>query len=249
MSDDDKFFTRWSRRKVAEADKKDVEKTPDAAERDPDPVSDEPINQEAAMLRTEEEKEPLFDLTKLPPIDSIVANTDIRPFLAPGVPPELTRAALRRAWTADPAIRDFVGISENSWDFTKPDSMPGFGPLVMSASLRKIVTEMFAHIGQTEEEVARETAEKKKTVEVHEAANGPAESSEKSPMKEDSPREIAEVYSSEKKNILPVGNFTDRPDTPTENIAAQHASGTKKVNDPSPRRGHGGALPRYAKTV
>ena len=38
--------------------------------------------------------------------NSITAATDIRAFLAPGVPAELTRAALRRAWTADPAIRD-----------------------------------------------------------------------------------------------------------------------------------------------
>ena len=29
----------------------------------------------------------------------------------------------------DPAIRDFVGLSENSWDFTDPNAMGGFGPL------------------------------------------------------------------------------------------------------------------------
>ena len=26
-------------------------------------------------------------------------------------------------------IRDFVGLSENSWDFNAPGAMPGFGPL------------------------------------------------------------------------------------------------------------------------
>jgi hypothetical protein len=36
-------------------------------------------------------------------------------------------AALRRAWSADPAIRDFIGLSENSWDFNAPDGVPGFG--------------------------------------------------------------------------------------------------------------------------
>ena len=45
------------------------------------------------------------------------------------MPPELTLAALRRAWTADPAIRDFIGLSENAWDFNAPDGMPGFGSL------------------------------------------------------------------------------------------------------------------------
>jgi hypothetical protein len=45
------------------------------------------------------------------------------------VPLELTRAALRRAWTADPAIRDFIGLSENAWDFTASGGVPGFGSL------------------------------------------------------------------------------------------------------------------------
>lgn len=33
-----------------------------------------------------------------------------------------------RSLTNDPKIRDFVGPSENAWDFSKPDSVPGFGP-------------------------------------------------------------------------------------------------------------------------
>ena len=41
----------------------------------------------------------------------------------------MSRAALRRAWAADPAIRDFVGLAENAWDFNDPHAMPGFGPL------------------------------------------------------------------------------------------------------------------------
>jgi len=65
----------------------------------------------------------------LPPIGSIGAGSDIRPFLAPSVPAHLTRAALRRAWSTDPAIRDFIGLSENSWDFNVQDGVPGFGSL------------------------------------------------------------------------------------------------------------------------
>jgi len=45
------------------------------------------------------------------------------------VPADLTRAALRRAWSTDPAIRDFIGLSENSWDFNAQDGVPGFGSL------------------------------------------------------------------------------------------------------------------------
>jgi hypothetical protein len=63
----------------------------------------------------------------LPPIESIGPGTDIRPFLAPGVPADLTRAALRRAWSSDPAICDFMGLSENSWDFNAQDGVAGVG--------------------------------------------------------------------------------------------------------------------------
>ena len=80
--------------------------------------------------------QPLFDAASLPPIAAIGPGSDIRPFLDPGVPQELTRAALRRAWTTDPAIRDFVGLSENSWDFNARDGIPGFCPLITDGAGR-----------------------------------------------------------------------------------------------------------------
>jgi Protein of unknown function (DUF3306) len=70
-----------------------------------------------------------FDPASLPSIDTITAGTDIIAFLQSDVPAVLTRAALRRAWTSDPAIRDFIGIAENQWDFNDPNGIPGFGPL------------------------------------------------------------------------------------------------------------------------
>jgi hypothetical protein len=50
---------------------------------------------------------------KLPPIASLKAGSDLRAFLAPNVPADLKRAALRRAWSTDPDIRDFVGLTED----------------------------------------------------------------------------------------------------------------------------------------
>jgi hypothetical protein len=70
-----------------------------------------------------------FDPTSVPSIEAIAADTDITGFLRAGVPEELTRSALRKAWAKDPAIRDFIGIAENQWDFNDPDGIPGFGPL------------------------------------------------------------------------------------------------------------------------
>ena len=78
----------------------------------------------------------------LPPIETIDAATDLAPFLAPGVSAELARAALRRAWSADPAIRDFIGLSENSWDFNVPSGVPGFGAL-SKEDVRRLAAELF----------------------------------------------------------------------------------------------------------
>jgi hypothetical protein len=84
---------------------------------------------------------PRFDPADLPPIESISAATDIRAFLRAGVPAALTRAALRRAWLSDPTIRDFIGIAENQWDFTDPTAIPGFGPLLATDDLPRLVAQ------------------------------------------------------------------------------------------------------------
>lgn len=116
MSGDESFLARWSRRKRNIAAQSDAEKnSPPSAAETAKPVS-----------RTAGEASPA---PPLPPIDSIEAASDITAFFAPGVPLELTRAALRRAWTADPAIRDFIGLSENAWDFNATGGVPGFGSL------------------------------------------------------------------------------------------------------------------------
>ena len=80
-------------------------------------------------LRQHPATEFLLDVANLPPIASIGSGSDIRPFLAAGVPADLTRAALRRAWSTDPAIRDFVGLSEKSGDFNESDGVSVVGLL------------------------------------------------------------------------------------------------------------------------
>ncbi len=90
-----------------------------------------------------------FDPATLPPIESITALSDITAFLRAGVPADLTRAALRRVWTADPAIRDFVGLAENAWDFTDPDAMPGFGPLESTDEVRRMIAQVVDRVGET----------------------------------------------------------------------------------------------------
>jgi Protein of unknown function (DUF3306) len=165
MSERENFLARWSRRKqaavqVAEeasAQEQGEESSPaqglrvgtedggsdQAATPDPSPQRGGERTEPAARSGTHSpNRAPSLDLSQLPAIESITAQTDISGFLAPGVPTELTRAALRRAWSADPRIRDFIGPSENSWDFNAPDAMGGFGPLEMTDELRRQILQM-----------------------------------------------------------------------------------------------------------
>jgi hypothetical protein len=124
------FISRWARLKQeAEADAArdmgpEAEASPAEAAVSAEPeVGAVPLGNDAEIV------EP-FDPASLPSIDAITFDTDIRPFLQGRVPAALTRAALRQAWTSDPAIRDFIGIAENQWDFNDPGAIPGFGPLL-----------------------------------------------------------------------------------------------------------------------
>src|SRR5262252_2020081 len=147
MSEPENFITRWSRRKREASEGAEVTKSsiaPDAVAESA-PPSEDPRQERDALPASggaPQSPEAAFDPAKLPPIETITAESDIRAFLAPGVPPELTRAALRRVWSADPNIRDFIGLSENSWDFNAPGAMAGFGPLEMTDELRRQVARM-----------------------------------------------------------------------------------------------------------
>ena len=123
MSGDETFLVRWSRRKRDAVAPPNSEKHP-------------PQNTGGTAERGSATGVDSRPSTPLPPIEGIGSASDIQAFLAPGVPLELMRAALRRAWTTDPAIRDFVGLSENAWDFTAPSGVPGFGSLGVQEARR-----------------------------------------------------------------------------------------------------------------
>jgi hypothetical protein len=143
MTDPENFIARWSRRKraAAEEDAPKPPAAPDAAT--PSTPADEDLRNEDLRKASASGVPALpFDPATIPPIESIAAESDIRAFLAPGVPPELTRAALRRAWATDPKIRDFVGLADYDWDFNNPGAITGFGSLEMTDELRRQVEQM-----------------------------------------------------------------------------------------------------------
>jgi hypothetical protein len=118
---EDGFLSRWSRRKrAAEAGRA-------LAEPDSPPAVPAATHVAAPQAAEPAPQEPPFDPTSLPPLDSLTAESDFGAFLRKGVPAALRHAALRKAWSLDPAIRDFVGPADYAWDFNAPDGVPGFG--------------------------------------------------------------------------------------------------------------------------
>lgn len=125
------FLSRWSRRKRGDA----VE--PEEAQAAPPPP--------AAMPAAPEP--PAFDPASLPPLDSLTAASDFTAFLRAEVPAVLRQAALRRAWTLDPAIRNFTGPADYAWDYNAPDGMAGFA-LELGGDVKKLLAQA---IGMVEE--------------------------------------------------------------------------------------------------
>jgi len=139
MSEPKNFLSRWSRRKLEPPERKAVEEAPAQAE------GAAPVD----AAKPEGEPRPEFDVSALPSLDSINATSDISAFLQAGVPSALRQAALRSAWAADPAIRDFVGLNENYWDAAGPEGVPGFGALDPNLDVKKLAAQVF---GESEPE-------------------------------------------------------------------------------------------------
>jgi uncharacterized protein DUF3306 len=165
MSEDENFLLRWSSRKLANRTEPARADTP----KEPPPRDSAETVDDAAIAETQDapgtpEKQP--NDPPLPPLDSIGADSSVAAFLRPGVPPELTRAALRRAWTSDPAIKNFVGLVENGWDFNDPSAMPGFGA-ISPEEVARLAGQVIAALPQAEPDdqaMDASTIEKKSAV-------------------------------------------------------------------------------------
>jgi hypothetical protein len=126
----DGLLARWSRRKRAvrsselQAPHKETQ-ADDAAAVHADAVSHE----QDAATRPEATETDALEPADLPRIEDLTAESDLSVFLRKGVPEALKSAAIRKMWSLDPGIRDYVGPAEYAWDFNQPGSMPGFGSL------------------------------------------------------------------------------------------------------------------------
>lgn len=179
---------------------------------------------------------PAFDPATLPPVETISAATELRAFLGEGVPAELTLAALRRGWSVDPAIRDFVGLSENAWDFNDPTAMPGFGTL-KAEDVRKLAAQI------VEQVEARETA----TADQMDTTMEPVEADATSGAPADNGAAVEGMFPADPRIAAQKRGDVSEPSpiAVTESPNAGSSTGQHPDDRPPLRlRRHGGAVPR-----
>jgi hypothetical protein len=231
MSNDTDFLPRWSRRKHDVATDKIKQSKSESI---PGDIVSEPST---ASLAPDENRQP-FDPASLPTIESIGAESDIRGFLETGVPDDLARAALRRVWSLDHAIRDFVGLSENSWDFNAPGAMSGFGP-IEGEEAGRLLTRL---LGEPDAIAAA----------VHPPLISPAADHSQKPAGES---DSVEHQATNAEPVVLVSAQGQQLDSDKVNVAgdlAQHGRSVAPQSEFAPperlspffRRGHGSALPQ-----
>jgi hypothetical protein len=232
MSDQEQFLSRWSRRKRAAAQTPQPPKSDSAPAVPPAGSVAVELPGEPVRSGTPAVPELPFDPATLPAIESITAATDIRPFLAPGVPPELTRAALRRVWTTDPSIRDFVGLADYAWDFNTPGSMPGFGAVEMTDRLRSEISRMVGRSLGSDIEAAAKSREQPAT------AGSPDQASPRHGLGAESLLDSTITTPSEDRNSVPPVRRSEA------HVATQNKTEESKRLPSLRKRLHGRALPK-----
>jgi hypothetical protein len=145
------FFSRWSKRKRA---------VPPAH-----PPAREPAGSEVAPHSEElsgGETLPPEELAKLPSLESLTAQTDLTQFLRAGVPMVMRKAALRRMWSLDTNIRDYVSEArEYAYDWNAVGGVPGNGPLLPTDDIKAMLRDIFDGTPVEDVEPEQTTAEVK----------------------------------------------------------------------------------------
>lgn len=153
-SDEASFLERWSRRKRAVARGAPPVDEPGEAGEALHPAPNATDGATASMPVADHPTgvvdaagpaaagDPVPDLSDLPSLDAITADTDMSLFLRRHVPDDLRNAALRRAWSADPVISTFVEMADYAWDFNTPEGNPVYGPLSAAVDAGKMAADI-----------------------------------------------------------------------------------------------------------
>lgn len=144
----DSFIARWSRLKG------------EAAAQPPEAASIEapsPPDAGAAPISAEE-------IAALPPVDALTPLSDIAPFLRRGVPALLRNAALRRMWSLNPSIRDYVDDArEYAMDWNTPGAILGNGPLGAGDDAAAMARRVIGEVGKAADALAGDPSPQEET--------------------------------------------------------------------------------------
>lgn len=158
MSND--FFSRWSRRKLEEAAPDPDEAAVDLRQAEDSAAPVTPQTETSVDVVTEQE------LAALPDPDAVTTWSDITGFLRQGIPLALRNRALRRIWSLDPSIRDYVGDARDyAWDWNVPGGMPVSGPLPATTDVGKMVRSLYEPAPETPMREAEPLSERKEMIE------------------------------------------------------------------------------------
>lgn len=161
----------------------------------------------------------------LPPVDTIGPETDLAPWLRPGVPAALKNAALRRKWLSLPAIRDYVDPAlDYAWDWNAAAPVPGAAGRVARAAAEKMVEALTGPRPEAPPEPAERLADRV-------AEPAPDAGSGDGSL---APHAVAVESPSEPAAAAAVGSDPARPSS---------AAAPSPVAAPEARRRHGGAAP------
>jgi hypothetical protein len=152
------FLSRWSRLKQARREGGEAEVRPaPAPAAAPDPAPAPPLAEapnSAPGPAPLAEPEPEIDLASLPRIEDLTAGSDVAAFLRKGVPAALRNAALRRVWSVDPDIRDFIGPADYAWDWNVPGGAPGYAETIAHGPDVEALADRILGIGRETREPA-----------------------------------------------------------------------------------------------
>ncbi len=205
--DDEPFLSRWSRQKRSRP---------------------QPAGPEAPATN----KELPFDASTLPNIDDLTEGSDFAAFMQKGVPEALQRLALRRMWSLEPSIRDFVEVAENQWDFNAPGGVYGLFQEIEPG------TDMSVWLAQATSSIAPpETVTEIGTREHDTVAEHPAVSRSLRPVSP--PDTVADTTGGN----LPGIAHTEMSVSPAPDLSSTADREKCEQPDQKRRRRHGGAVP------
>lgn len=232
------FLERWSRRKREQADMLGAKAAeargvgdgvgatnPSDATASRAPV---PANSSEGTIPSGGHQSAASPETPLPALDDLTAESDVTGFLKQGVSEELKRLALRRMWTLDPQIRDFIEIAENQYDWNVPGGVPGFGPLAAGTDLEALLAQATGAVTEKPTEPGVPEDDATATASSTSAADGETHAATAEPQ---TPAALLQTV-----------RGTD-VEIPGEQPAEPVRIATPTDQDQAIRRRHGGALP------